>query len=54
LLTRKVIGQALGILQKRYEMNEDRAFASLVGPSSDANIKLLAVAQKLVDDRNAK
>ncbi len=54
LLTRKVIGQALGILMERYEMDEDRAFAFLVRASSHANIKLRAVAQELVDERNAK
>jgi len=54
LLTRKVIGQALGILMERYDMNEDRAFAFLVRASSHANIKLRAVAQELVDERNAK
>jgi GAF domain-containing protein len=54
LLTRKVIGQAIGILMERYEMNEDRAFAFLVRASSHANIKLRAVAQGLVDEVNAK
>jgi GAF domain-containing protein len=54
LLTRKVIGQAIGILMERYEMTEDRAFAFLVRASSHANIKLRAVAQGLVDQRNAK
>jgi GAF domain-containing protein len=54
LQTRKVIGQAIGILMERYEMNEDRAFAFLVRASSHANIKLRAVAQELVDERNAK
>lgn len=53
LLTRKVIGVALGILMERYDMNEDRAFAFLVRASSHANIKLRALAQELVDDRNA-
>jgi GAF domain-containing protein len=54
LQTRKVIGQAIGILMERYEMNEDRAFAFLVRASSHANIKLRAVAQELVDQRNAQ
>ncbi len=52
--TRKVIGQAIGILMERYEMNEDRAFAFLVRSSSHNNIKLRAVAQGLVDDLNDK
>jgi GAF domain-containing protein len=53
LQTRKVIGQAIGILMERHQMNEDRAFAFLVRASSHANIKLRAVAQELVDERNA-
>ena len=54
LLTRKVIGQAIGILMERHQMPEDRAFAFLVRASSHANIKLRAVAQELVDEQNAK
>jgi GAF domain-containing protein len=54
LETRTVIGEAIGILMERFEMNEDRAFAFLVRASSHANIKLRAVAQELVDQRNAK
>jgi GAF domain-containing protein len=54
LQTRKVIGQAIGILMERYDMNEDRAFAFLVRASSHSNIKLRVVAQKLVDQGNAK
>jgi GAF domain-containing protein len=54
LQTRKVIGEAIGILMERHEMNEDRAFAFLVRASSHANIKLRAVAQQLVDERNAQ
>ena len=52
--TRKVIGQAIGILMERYKMNEDRAFAFLVRSSSHNNIKLRAIAQGLVDDLNDK
>ncbi len=54
LQTRRAIGQAIGILMERYEMNEDRAFAFLVRASSHANIKLRAVAQELVDEGNAR
>ena len=35
-------------------MNEDNAFAFLVRASSHANIKLRAIAQKLVDEQNAE
>jgi GAF domain-containing protein len=54
LHSRKVIGQAIGILMERYEMNEDRAFAFLVRASSQGNIKLRDIAQELVDQRNSK
>jgi GAF domain-containing protein len=50
--TRKVIGQAMGILMERYTMNEDRAFAFLVRASSHGNVKLRMVAQELVDSAN--
>jgi GAF domain-containing protein len=53
LRSRKVIGQALGILMERYEMDEDRAFAFLVRASSHGQIKLRDIAQRLVDERNA-
>jgi GAF domain-containing protein len=54
LRSRKVIGQAIGILMERYGMNEDRAFAFMVRGSSHANIKLRDIAQELVDQRNAE
>ncbi len=50
LETRKVIGQAIGIVMERYSMDEDRAFAYLVRESSHGNVKLRAIAQRLVDD----
>ena len=53
LQSRRVVGQAIGILMARYEMNEDRAFAFLVRASSHRNIKLRAIAQELVDEANA-
>jgi transcriptional regulator with GAF, ATPase, and Fis domain len=53
LQTRKIIGQAIGILMERYEMDEDHAFAFLVRASSHENIKLRTIAQQLVDERNA-
>src|SRR3954447_10205118 len=53
LQSRKMIGQAIGIIMERYDMNEDRAFAFLVRASSHANIKLRAIAQELVDQHNA-
>ena len=52
LQSRKVIGQAIGIIMERYQMNEDRAFAFLVRASSHGNVKLRDIAQELVDQRN--
>jgi GAF domain-containing protein len=54
LNTRKVIGQALGILMERYQLNEDRAFAFLTRASSHANIKLRDVARELVNQANQR
>jgi GAF domain-containing protein len=53
LHTRKVIGQAIGIVMERFEINEDRAFAFLVRASSHSNTKLRVIAQELVDQWNA-
>lgn len=53
LVTRRAIGQAIGILMERYDMNEDRAFAFLVRASSHANMKLRTVAQELVAEANS-
>jgi GAF domain-containing protein len=54
LQCRKVIGQALGLLAERYDMDEDRAFAFLFRASSHSNVKLRDIAQQLVDERNHK
>ena len=52
LLTRQVIGQAIGIVMERYQIGSDRAFEFLVRSSSVANMKLRDIAQALVDQRN--
>jgi GAF domain-containing protein len=52
LESRKVIGQAIGMIMERYDMSEDRAFAFLVRASSHSNLKLRDIAQELVDQRN--
>lgn len=54
LTTRKVIGQALGIIMERYQIDEDGAFQFLVRASSTSNIKLRDVAAELVDTLNAR
>ena len=48
LATRKVIGQAIGIVMERYGMSEDRAFAFLVRVSQTGNVKLRLVADEIV------
>jgi GAF domain-containing protein len=53
LVSRKVIGQAIGILMERYDITEDRAFAFLVRASSHGNIKLREIARRIVDEKNA-
>jgi GAF domain-containing protein len=50
--TRKVIGQALGILMERYAMDEERAFRFLVRASQTGNAKIRDIAQELVDRSN--
>lgn len=52
LHSRKVIGQALGIVMERYGLDEDRAFAFLVRASSTGNVKVRDIAQELVDQAN--
>jgi len=51
LETSKVLGQAVGVLMERYDMNAERAFVFLVRASSHTNIELRDVAQELVDQR---
>ncbi|TNC36443.1 GAF and ANTAR domain-containing protein [Mumia zhuanghuii] len=52
LVTRKVIGQAIGIVSERYKISEDQAFHFLVRASSTSNTKLRGVAQQIVDTTN--
>lgn len=51
LHSRKVIGQAIGIVMERYDVDEDRAFSFLVRASSHGNMKLRDVAVEIVDRR---
>ena len=54
LRSRQVVGQAIGIVMERYELDEHRAFQFLVRTSTNSNTKLRAVAQTLVDEANAR
>jgi GAF domain-containing protein len=48
---RKLIGQAMGILMERYNLDSDRAFEVLKRYSQSTNRKLRDVAQDLIDTR---
>jgi GAF domain-containing protein len=48
---RKLVGQAMGMLMERFDMNADQAFAALRRYSQDTNTKLRDVAQQLVETR---
>jgi GAF domain-containing protein len=52
LATRQTIGQAIGIIMERYQLDEERAFAYLVRTSQDTNVKLRVVAQQTVETHN--
>jgi ANTAR domain/GAF domain len=52
--TRKVIGQAIGILMERYGIHEDDAFHFLVRASQNENIKLRDIAAGIVDEANRR
>jgi GAF domain-containing protein len=49
--SRKLIGQAQGVLMERYALDQDRAFEVLRRYSQDSNVKLRDVAQMVVDTR---
>lgn len=48
LESRKMIGQAIGLVMERYQLPEDRAFQFLIRASSSGNVKLRDVAAELV------
>ena len=49
--TRKLIGQAQGILMERFAIDEDRAFGFLARLSQQRNLKLRAIAEWIVTHR---
>ncbi|QNN54350.1 GAF and ANTAR domain-containing protein [Nocardioides mesophilus] len=50
--SRKVIGQAIGIVMERFALDEDRAFGHLTRVSQHTNVKLRTIAQEIVDQGN--
>ena len=48
---RKLVGQAMGILMERFDLDSDRAFAVLRRYSQDNNLKLRDVAERLIETR---
>jgi GAF domain-containing protein len=48
---RRLVGQAIGILMERFDVDQDRAFAILRRYSQGTNTKLRDVAQHLIDTR---
>jgi hypothetical protein len=50
LLTRQQIGQAVGIVMERYQLDADRAFSFLVRVSQTGNVKLRDVAAGIIAD----
>ena len=52
LQTRKLIGQAVGLVMERFGLDAELAFRYLVRLSSNSNVKLREVAGKLVGEAN--
>jgi transcriptional regulator with GAF, ATPase, and Fis domain len=51
---RKLVGQAMGILMERFDIDGDRAFEVLRRYSQQTNTKLRDVAQELIDTRKLR
>lgn len=54
LVSRRVIGQATGIVMERYTVNEPTAFRYLTRISNDTNTRLRDLAAQVVADASAK
>lgn len=52
LVSRKLIGQATGIVMERYGLGDEQAFAFLVRTSNQTNVKIRDVARSLVEESN--
>lgn len=49
VVSRQLIGQAVGMLMARYQLSDDRAFAFLARVSQDRNVKLRQVAEEIIN-----
>jgi AmiR/NasT family two-component response regulator len=47
-----VIGQAIGIVMERYQLDEDKAFGFIIRLSQSENIKARVIAEQLVTEAN--
>ncbi len=54
IASRQLIGQAIGIVMERYDINDEAAQAFLWRASSHSNTKVRAIAATLVDEVNAR
>jgi transcriptional regulator with GAF, ATPase, and Fis domain len=52
--SRQVIGEAVGIVMERYQIDDERAFQFLVRTSQDSNVKLREVAAQIVAGHNSR
>lgn len=52
LRSRKVIGQAIGLIMAKYDITEDAAFGFLRRASSHANVKVREIAEDMVKQAN--
>jgi hypothetical protein len=51
--SRQLIGQAVGVVMERYQLDEARAFAVLTRLSQERNVKLRLIAEELMAERDA-
>ena len=54
ITSRQMIGQAVGIVMERYQLDEGRAFNFLVRASQDSNVKLHTIAADIVTGLNGR
>ena len=54
LVTRSMIGQAIGILMERFDIDAAHAYAHLVRLSNESNVKVREIADRLVHQRDQR